>query len=135
MIQYTCKAWSINSCWFMWPNERKTCRWLKVFFYVWKIISLNLEFFFYISMKRAVVNCLKTFLNEVNVTGNTIKEYLNHSGKEFNNSCVHKMFHSKGINVSAAMSYTPQQNGCTESETGLQLKDPRFHDPCKGSSY
>lgn len=74
-------------------------------------------------MKNKVVNCLKIFLNEVNVDGNIIMEFFSHGGKEFNNFCVHKMLHSKGINIRVGIPYTPQQNGFSESGSERSVMD------------
>lgn len=80
---------------------------------------------FFISMKSEVTNCLKTFLNEADVAGHTIKEFLSDGGREFDNSSVREILHSKGINIRLSMPYTPQQNGCAERENRTLVESAR----------
>lgn len=79
---------------------------------------------FFLKSKVEVVNCLKTFLNEADVAGHTIKEFLCDGGKGFNNKDVRSVLESKGINLRVVMPYT-EQNGCAERENRTLVESAR----------
>ncbi|KAF2884696.1 hypothetical protein ILUMI_21493 [Ignelater luminosus] len=79
----------------------------------------------FLNSKAEVVNCLKTFLNEADAAGHTIKEFLCDGSREFNNKDVRSVLESKGTNLRVVMPYTPEQNDCVERENCTLVESAR----------